>query len=213
MAPRVRRALHPPFSGNGALRNPLRCGRCSQWPPALCVWASSARLCAEGARKPIEALRAKRKAPATGTGASVDGLSSGFATADRPEGSSERPERPGGKGRFPWKTCPPAKYGRRTIVGGAGMMTQGLKVGDIVQLKSGGPKMAVVGTSGDDRDGFFAMCIWFADSTGRKEQGSFRASVLRLPDDELASSPPAAPRRGEARSARVIGSSGGCARW
>jgi uncharacterized protein YodC (DUF2158 family) len=92
-------------------------------------------------------------------------------------------------------------------------MAEGLKVGDIVQLKSGGPKMAVVGTSGDDRDGFFAMCIWFADSTGRKEQGNFRAGALRLPDDELASSPPAAPRRGEARSARVIGSSGGCARW
>jgi uncharacterized protein YodC (DUF2158 family) len=64
-------------------------------------------------------------------------------------------------------------------------MAEGFKVGDIVQLKSGGPKMAVVGTGSDDRDGSSVTCIWFAGSEGRKQKGAFRASALRLPDDHV----------------------------
>ncbi len=49
-----------------------------------------------------------------------------------------------------------------------------LKVGDTVELKSGGPKMTI-SQMGEPRQGWF--CIWF-DGKERKE-GTFTAETLR----------------------------------
>jgi len=51
------------------------------------------------------------------------------------------------------------------------------KVGDIVQLKSGGPKMTIDGIE----EGEY-LCKWFAGS--KVEWGSFKPETLK-PDEEL----------------------------
>lgn len=49
------------------------------------------------------------------------------------------------------------------------------EAGDVVQLKSGGPKMTVVRV-GDDEDGNWdAYCIWYEGATKRAETMPFAA--------------------------------------
>ena len=53
----------------------------------------------------------------------------------------------------------------------------GIKAGDTVRLKSGGPIMTV--TAVVDKQGtMFAYCTWFVDS--KKEEGDFPLEVLDL---------------------------------
>jgi uncharacterized protein YodC (DUF2158 family) len=56
-------------------------------------------------------------------------------------------------------------------------MAESLKVGDVVQLKSGGPKMTIehigrYGTSSDAK----AKCTWFEDA--KKHEGLFSPEAL-----------------------------------
>ena len=55
-------------------------------------------------------------------------------------------------------------------------MTEPFKVGDVVQLKSGGLKMTVVGTSTDPRGEPLVSCAWFAKE--KKGQDCFPANAL-----------------------------------
>lgn len=56
---------------------------------------------------------------------------------------------------------------------------QKFKVGDIVQLKSGGPKMTV---TDDESVGGFVRCSWFAGA--KLNHGAFTPDALLLvPDD------------------------------
>ena len=52
--------------------------------------------------------------------------------------------------------------------------------GDVVVLKSGGPKMTVCGTPGENRSGFF--CEWF-DDNGKLERANFPGEALMLPPE------------------------------
>lgn len=56
------------------------------------------------------------------------------------------------------------------------------KVGDIVQLKSGGPKMTI---NGNKSSGGHYYCTWFAGS--KLESGCFAAGMLNPVKDEKAS--------------------------
>jgi uncharacterized protein YodC (DUF2158 family) len=59
-------------------------------------------------------------------------------------------------------------------------MAQTFKVGDVVQLKSGGPKMVVNQIKGQGQD---VRCEWFIEQTTQKrEEGAFLADVLKLAD-------------------------------
>lgn len=49
------------------------------------------------------------------------------------------------------------------------------KIGDVVQLKSGGPKMTI-SSEKDERDGT-VHCEWF-DESGQLKAGRFKAQVL-----------------------------------
>ena len=70
--------------------------------------------------------------------------------------------------------------------------------GDVVELKSGGPRMTVTGIRTDEdakrdaREGIFAFstgvhCQWFVDTAVQGEY--FVASALRLCDEEVPASP------------------------
>jgi uncharacterized protein YodC (DUF2158 family) len=58
-------------------------------------------------------------------------------------------------------------------------MTEVFKVGDIVQLKSGGPKMTVVGDLKDEEQVYTA---WFVE--GKKETASFPHGAIVLCTDQ-----------------------------
>ncbi|MGB8510376.1 MAG: DUF2158 domain-containing protein [Pyrinomonadaceae bacterium] len=59
------------------------------------------------------------------------------------------------------------------------MTSEQFKVGDVVRLKSGSPKMTVI--SAEERDHYF--CQWF-DSKGAIGQGEFPGAALQLiPND------------------------------
>jgi uncharacterized protein YodC (DUF2158 family) len=51
------------------------------------------------------------------------------------------------------------------------MSDASFKVGDVVQLKSGGPIMTIAEINGDD-----AYCEWF--SSGKQSEGSFKMTSL-----------------------------------
>ena len=53
-------------------------------------------------------------------------------------------------------------------------MAQALKIGDIVQLNSGGPKMTVAGLQSDGA----VRCVWFSPD-GKQESGVFPPDALR----------------------------------
>lgn len=55
-------------------------------------------------------------------------------------------------------------------------MSNGIAVGDVVQLKSGGPKMTVV-SIGDDYGQMQAWCEWF-DSKQEPKTGGFALTSL-----------------------------------
>ena len=55
-------------------------------------------------------------------------------------------------------------------------MADNIKVGDVVQLKSGGPKMTVSRHGQDDNN--IVVCNWFVD--GKSESAFFPISNLRL---------------------------------
>jgi uncharacterized protein YodC (DUF2158 family) len=57
-------------------------------------------------------------------------------------------------------------------------MPQEIKVGDVVQLKSGGPRMTV-NSVGDDNGVMSAWCSWF-DSKQQEKSGVFPVSSLAL---------------------------------
>ena len=58
-------------------------------------------------------------------------------------------------------------------------MAEKFEVGQIVQLKSGGPKMTVTGASDGKKD---VECTWFAGA--KKEYGWFpTGSLVRVPDE------------------------------
>jgi uncharacterized protein YodC (DUF2158 family) len=56
------------------------------------------------------------------------------------------------------------------------MANGGIKVGDIVQLKSGGPNMTVTGFNEE-----YAVCAWF-DGNDNKN-GAFPVNALQRSDD------------------------------
>jgi uncharacterized protein YodC (DUF2158 family) len=58
--------------------------------------------------------------------------------------------------------------------------TQTLKLGDVVQLKSGGPRMTVDRV---DDDGRLIHCCWFEGATRKTDV--FEIFALRLVDQEL----------------------------
>ena len=59
------------------------------------------------------------------------------------------------------------------------MATQSFKIGDVVQLKSGGPKMTVqalnVGLMGTGED---LSCVWFVGT--KQESGHFHPDTVEL---------------------------------
>lgn len=55
-------------------------------------------------------------------------------------------------------------------------MANELKAGDVVQLKSGGPKMTVTGV-GDRYGTLTASCTWFVDT--KLEHGNFPVNSLQ----------------------------------
>jgi uncharacterized protein YodC (DUF2158 family) len=57
--------------------------------------------------------------------------------------------------------------------------TEPLKLGDVVQLKSGGPRMTVDSVDGDR----FVHCAWFEGRT--KKTDVFEIFTLRLVEQEL----------------------------
>lgn len=56
-------------------------------------------------------------------------------------------------------------------------MAQAFKVGDVVRLKSDGPKMTVIYIS---EDGTTISCTWFVSSGSKPETGSFPAEALEV---------------------------------
>jgi uncharacterized protein YodC (DUF2158 family) len=73
------------------------------------------------------------------------------------------------------------------------MADQPFKVGDVVQLKSGGPKMTVTDVSlATDKKDAVVTCIWFPTTTDPKLGTlTFRPEVLRkLPADGESGTPP-----------------------
>ncbi len=63
-------------------------------------------------------------------------------------------------------------------------MADTFKVGQVVQLKSGGPKMTVSGFSNIDES---VYCTWFAGA--KKEHGSFPPDTLMPALDEAKAKP------------------------
>ena len=62
------------------------------------------------------------------------------------------------------------------------MMADTFNVGDVVQLKSGGPLMTVNGTGDDSMTGEFKVyCTWF-DQKGKQTQSTFVPDVLNRED-------------------------------
>ncbi len=59
-------------------------------------------------------------------------------------------------------------------------MASTYNVGDLVQLKSGGPTM-VVSSVNEERDGSSAHCQWFA---GKKREGGFFNTAILIPVEE-----------------------------
>jgi uncharacterized protein YodC (DUF2158 family) len=57
-------------------------------------------------------------------------------------------------------------------------MSEEIKAGDIVQLKSGGPKMSVQKTGGYPGIGNGANCVWF-DGKHKENQKVFAIAVLK----------------------------------
>ncbi len=55
-------------------------------------------------------------------------------------------------------------------------MPEDLKVGDVVQLKSGGPKMTIEQIANFSRTYLEAKCVWFAGS--KRESGLFQLEML-----------------------------------
>ena len=53
-------------------------------------------------------------------------------------------------------------------------MTDQLKVGDVVQLKSGGPVMTIQSITDS-----FAFCVWFEEKKIKRESGSFELKSLQ----------------------------------
>ncbi len=51
------------------------------------------------------------------------------------------------------------------------------KIGDVVQLKSGGPKMTV--NAHGDQD--YCHCVWF-DTAMNQQKGSFKSDALKKAD-------------------------------
>jgi uncharacterized protein YodC (DUF2158 family) len=49
---------------------------------------------------------------------------------------------------------------------------EGIKVGDVVKLKSGGPDMTVTKIIGDE-----AICDWFAND--KRQRGTFKIETLK----------------------------------
>jgi uncharacterized protein YodC (DUF2158 family) len=54
-------------------------------------------------------------------------------------------------------------------------MAGGFKIGDVVELNSGGPKMTVAASPADDGT---VLCIWF-NNEGQPEKGHFPLEILR----------------------------------
>jgi uncharacterized protein YodC (DUF2158 family) len=55
---------------------------------------------------------------------------------------------------------------------------ENIKSGDVVQLKSGGPKMTVAKVGNDTRGTLTAWCDWFEKTTAM--HGAFPVTSLRL---------------------------------
>lgn len=58
-------------------------------------------------------------------------------------------------------------------------MSTAFKPGDLVRLKSGGPKMTVSHRTGENE----LCCIWFA-SEGKKQNDVFKGETLKLVEDD-----------------------------
>lgn len=52
------------------------------------------------------------------------------------------------------------------------------KEGDVVQLRSGGPKMTIVKTEGSDE----ACCVWFIEM---KQEGKFKFKNLEMVEESV----------------------------
>jgi uncharacterized protein YodC (DUF2158 family) len=59
------------------------------------------------------------------------------------------------------------------------MATEQLKVGDVVRLKSGGPKMTITQLL-TQKGQPTCVCQWFADGTNKNEAAAFPAEALAI---------------------------------
>ena len=57
-------------------------------------------------------------------------------------------------------------------------MSDTFEIGDVVQLKSGGPKLTVAKIESDGR----VYCYWFAGA--KREHGTFGPETLKRPEQE-----------------------------
>ncbi len=58
---------------------------------------------------------------------------------------------------------------------------ESIEEGDVVKLKSGGPKMTVQGSHQYDKDS--AVCAWF-DGTEQKSETFRKGSLVKVEDEE-----------------------------
>ena len=67
-------------------------------------------------------------------------------------------------------------------------MNNGFEVGDLVMLKSGGPRMTIqdIGEFGYDGDGFSAQCVWFENSILRKKDVFKFPTLVKVTDASIA---------------------------
>ena len=63
-----------------------------------------------------------------------------------------------------------------TITIGGGWMSEQLQIGDVVQLKSGGPRMTIEEIGNFSRTYVEAKCVWFEKS--KRESGLFKLEML-----------------------------------
>ncbi len=58
-------------------------------------------------------------------------------------------------------------------------MANTFQVGDVVQLRSGGPKMTVIAAGPDGNGKPEVWCTWFPEKNGKPEHGSFPVEAIQ----------------------------------
>jgi uncharacterized protein YodC (DUF2158 family) len=57
-------------------------------------------------------------------------------------------------------------------------MSQDFQIGDVVRLKSGGPKMTVTSVGPDGHGKLTVWCVWFPENSAKPEHGAFPAEAV-----------------------------------